>query len=118
MCAFRCGTPVHKGHRLCKVHLEHQRIKMAEFRTERKRLGLCSRCDNPARILADGSISTLCAGCRTKVRDQEKVQRAKQAKKIKRILRLRAAGTTLKVICFKEKLSADKVKQILARAPA
>ncbi len=70
-CAFGCGRAVHKGKRLCKRHLEHQRLKMAEYRAERKEKGLCSRCGNEARTMPDGNASTLCEDCRTFVRELE-----------------------------------------------
>jgi len=68
LCAFHCGRQVHRGRRLCREHLEHQRQKMAQYRAERKRMMLCSRCPNPARLLADGTASTLCDACRAHVR--------------------------------------------------
>jgi len=80
LCAFGCGRVVHEGKRLCKQHLKHQRSKMADYRAERKRLGLCSRCSNPARQLPDGRASTLCEDCRTHVRELERVARKKQKK--------------------------------------
>ena len=70
-CAFHCGKPAHKGRRLCKEHLEDQRLKMAEYRADRKRMMLCSRCPNPARKLPDGTASTLCEVCRAHVRALE-----------------------------------------------
>ena len=75
LCAFGCGKAVHNGKRLCKGHLEHQRVKMAQYRVGRKKLGLCSRCPNTARIMPNGKPSTLCDACRTHVRELE----AKQA---------------------------------------
>jgi len=75
LCAFGCGDPVHEGKRLCKKHLEHQRVKMAEYRAKRKKKGLCSRCENPARRLTSGKASTLCEDCRSHVRDLERKSR-------------------------------------------
>ena len=72
LCAFGCGQVVYKGKRLCERHLKHQREKMAEYRIERKKKGLCSRCENPARDLPDGTASTLCDECRTHVRELER----------------------------------------------
>ena len=119
-CAFRCGEPVHDGKRLCAKHLEHQRLKMADYRQKRKQRGLCSRCDNPARKLKNGQVSTLCESCRDHVRELERTAREKQvslqaaeAKRVKRILRMRAAGKTPKEISLKEDLSIDEVRQIL-----
>jgi hypothetical protein len=71
LCAFGCGKEVHNGRRLCKEHLEHQKNKMAAYRAKRKKLMLCSRCPNAARILPDGSASTLCDQCRAHVRTLE-----------------------------------------------
>lgn len=76
LCAFGCGRSVHDGRRLCKEHLEHQRVKMADYRVERKKLGLCSRCPNTARTLRDGKPSTLCDDCRDHVRELESTQNA------------------------------------------
>jgi hypothetical protein len=73
-CAFYCGRPVHKGRRLCKEHLEDQRKKMAQYRADRKKMMLCSRCPNPARKLPDGTASTLCEVCRAHVRSLEAQQ--------------------------------------------
>ena len=71
LCAFHCGRQVHRNRRLCKEHLEHQRQKMAHYRAQRKRLMLCSRCSNNARVLPDGTASTLCDECRAHVRELE-----------------------------------------------
>lgn len=71
-CAFGCGKAVHNGKRLCKGHLEHQRIKMAQYRAGRKKLGLCSRCPNTARTMPNGKPSTLCEDCRIHVRELER----------------------------------------------
>jgi hypothetical protein len=111
LCAFGCGKPVHNGARLCKGHLKHQRIKMAEYRQQRKAKGLCSRCDNEARKLADGTPSTLCEDCRTHVRslEQSRAQR-------KRILNLKAAGLTVRQIGIQEALATADVKAILESA--
>lgn len=75
MCAFNCGRPTYRRKRLCEHHLEHQRVKMAEYRAKRKKSGLCSRCPNPARVMPNGKPSTLCQSCREHVRDLERVQR-------------------------------------------
>jgi hypothetical protein len=75
LCAFKCGRVVHEGRRLCKQHLKHQREKMAEYRAERKRKGLCSRCSNPARKLRRGGVSTLCEKCRAHVRELERIKK-------------------------------------------
>lgn len=80
LCAFGCGNPVSDGKRLCKRHLKHQRIKMAEYRAKRKKQGLCSRCDNPARLLPNGKASTLCEDCRDHVRDLERKNREATAR--------------------------------------
>lgn len=71
LCKFNCGQPVHNNCRLCKHHLEQQRIKMAEYRANRKKKALCSRCPNKARRLPDGKPSTLCEQCRSHVRALE-----------------------------------------------
>lgn len=68
VCAFGCGVAVKDGKRLCPTHLEHQRVKMAEYRKDRKKKGLCSRCKNKARLLQNGKPSTLCDPCRAHVR--------------------------------------------------
>lgn len=73
-CAFHCGRPTYKGRRLCKEHLEDQRLKMAQYRAARKKMMLCSRCPNPARKLPDGTASTLCEVCRAHVRALEAQQ--------------------------------------------
>jgi hypothetical protein len=78
-CAFGCGKPVHEGKRLCKHHLEHQRIKMAEYRAARKKKGLCSRCNKKARRMPDGTPSTLCDVCREHVRKLERKNRSQGA---------------------------------------
>jgi hypothetical protein len=114
-CAFGCGNPLDpNSKRLCKKHLQHQRSKMAEFRASRKKLGLCSRCPNPARIV-DGQISTLCEDCRTRVREQEKNGRDRQARQLKRVLHQKAMGFTNRQISVKEKLTVEQVKQLLAK---
>lgn len=111
LCAFKCGKPVHNGARLCKQHLKHQRIKMAEYRQKRKQKGLCSRCDNPARLMPDGTPSTLCEDCREHVRtlEQGRAQR-------NRIIALKATGMTIRKIGEREDLTPDEVKAILASA--
>lgn len=121
-CAFRCGEPVHEGKRLCAKHLEHQRLKMAEYRQKRKSQGLCSRCDKPARKLKNGQVSTLCNPCREHVRDLERSLRDKQvsleeaeeeAKLARRIVRMRTSGKTPKEISLKVSLPIEAVRQIL-----
>jgi len=82
LCAFGCGRVVHKGKRLCKHHLEHQRKKMAEYRAGRKKKGLCSRCGNKARKKKDGTPSTLCEDCRSHVRELERAARAEESEPI------------------------------------
>lgn len=84
LCAFGCGRRVHKGARLCRKHLQHQRDKMAEYRSERKKLGLCTRCDNPARRMKNNKVSTLCDTCRERVRvlEQEDRQAATQERTV------------------------------------
>ena len=111
LCAFGCGKQVHNGARLCKQHLKHQRIKMAEYRQQRKAKGLCSRCDNEARKLSDGSPSTLCEDCRAHVRslEQSRAQR-------KRLLGLKASGLTVRQIGAQESLTVAEVKTILGSA--
>jgi len=88
LCAFNCGRIVQEGKRLCKYHLEHQRLKMAEFRAARRKKGLCSRCGSTARILPNGKVSTLCQICRTHVsrleREKLAVTPKNQKKKRKR----------------------------------
>ena len=78
LCAFGCGKKVHQGKRLCRGHLEHQRHKMSEYRSERKKLGLCWRCGEPARMLPDGRISSLCQKHRDHARklEQKAVKKA------------------------------------------
>jgi hypothetical protein len=76
LCAFGCGIAVHEGRRLCKYHLEQQKLKMATYRANRKKLGLCSRCPNTARLMPDGKPSTLCDACRKHVREMEANQGA------------------------------------------
>lgn len=90
LCAFGCGREPYEGKRLCKQHLDHQRAKMAEYRAERKRLGLCSGCGNPARRLANKKVSTLCQSCRDHVRTIEKKDRsvAKQERDLRDIKKL------------------------------
>jgi len=85
LCVFSCGRPVAKNSkRLCASHLKHQRLKMAAYRARRKEQGLCSRCDNPARILPDGRPSTLCEDCRARVRKLEQKQRKAEKKLLKK----------------------------------
>ena len=116
MCAFHCGRPAHLGKRLCKTHLEHQRLKMAEYRVGRKQAGLCSRCPNPARVMLNGERSTLCERCRTQVRTLEQLERSKYTRMVKRVIRAKASGKTLKEIGAKEGLPPDEIRQILVKA--
>jgi len=116
MCAFHCGRPAHVGKRLCAQHLEHQRVKMAEYRVTRKLKGLCSRCPNPARTMPNGAASTLCERCRTQVRTLEQLERSKYVRMMKRIVRAKASGKTLKEISAKEGRTSDEIRQILVKA--
>ena len=115
-CAFHCGRPTYRGKRLCKTHLEHQRQKMEAYRVERKQNGLCSRCDNPARIMPNGNISTLCERCRTRVRTLEQLERNRIGRLVRSILKAKAAGKTLKEIGVRKKLTVDQIRQLLADA--
>lgn len=116
LCAFRCGEPVHEDKRLCKKHLDHQRFKMAEYRQKRKQKGLCSRCDNTARLMPDGKTpSTLCDNCRTHVRTLEQQGRAKQARYEREILRMKFAGMTFKQISKQEDLEVEVIQQIITK---
>ena len=80
LCAFGCGRSAKKGRRLCVEHLEHQRLKMAAFRVERKKKGLCSRCSNKARRLPNGKASTICDVCRARTRKLEAKNKLKRIK--------------------------------------
>ena len=115
-CAFNCGRPAHQGKRLCKSHLEHQRNKMAEYRVKRKEAGLCSRCPNPARTMADGSASTLCERCRARVRTLEQLESSKQVRLTRSIVRAKATGWTLREIAVQKGLPVERVRQLLAQA--
>jgi len=74
VCAW-CGVEIQSNKRLCKLHLDHQREKMAEYRADRKKKGLCARCNNSARRLPNGKVSTLCEICREHVRELERASR-------------------------------------------
>lgn len=43
-----CGVPVSNGKRRCEMHLAAAREREAQRRAERRRLGLCYSCDEPA----------------------------------------------------------------------
>ena len=111
-----CGRLTSQGKRLCKVHLEHQREKMAEYRLLRKKSGLCSRCGNPARIMSDGTPSTLCDRCRTRVRTLEQLESSKQGRLVRNIVNAKASGKTLKEIGARKKLTVEQVRQLIAQA--
>jgi len=115
-CAFSCGRAAYQGKRLCKSHLEHQRKKMAAYRLARKKEGLCSRCDNPARIMSNGSTSTLCERCRTIVRTLEQLESNKEGRLVRNIIKAKASGKTFKEIGARKGLTVEKIRRLLKTA--
>jgi len=91
---------------------------MAEYRLKRKQEGLCSRCDNPARVMPNGTVSTLCERCRTRVRTLEQLERNKVSRLVRSILKAKAEGKTLKEIGARKKLTVEQIRQLLADAKA